>query len=558
MEMKGENMKFPKRLLAWMLSVVMVFGLAGTLAFANETETSSQYNHGTIAVKADDSNGTITMVKGGSAEITVSPYIHVQYQGCQMPDCPEMCGGEACFTPGKGCVCDSTLTERTANVTVNSSDDSVVKAGAVAAAGETENKVGSKADGKVTLTAEATGEAKITVTASLCDWVSTNKTYTVKVKDVVEVADFGAYTDHDGVPIPELAMGESQTDTQTAYVTLRFPEAMKIVDKEALTAEMMNTVKLASQKLGGRMGSIKNVELAEGGKALRFELSGWVAPFNGKITSEGVWENLTTEDSSKLAKSDMALTLPTGVETKIVDQVIADENTHASVTTRIITPKSTTRGMVHLILLKNGQPAAALNNHGAHVVAHYHNYMALNAEKFSSMVPGWWNMGDLKDDYTLTVDGDVLTITAKDSQPGDVLEFHVSSYLNSGSKDIDSTELKAVIEKAKKADKSKYTEENYRKLQEMVTLGEIVAKDTTYYAQTDVDDMTARINEAGKNVIVKTDDSKTDGKTDQGAAAGKNDKTAATGDMTPLAAILALLAVSGTAAGVAVKRRKAA
>lgn len=558
MEMKGENMKFPKRLLAWMLSVVMVFGLTGTLAFANETETDPNYNHGTIAVKADDSNGTITMVKGGTAEITVSPYVHVQYQGCQMADCPEMCGGEACFTPGKGCVCDSTLTERTANVTVNSSDDSVVKAGAVAAAGETENKVGSKADGKVTLTAEATGEAKITVTASLCDWVSTNKTYTVKVKDVVEVVDFDAYTDHDGVPIPELAMGESQTDTQTAYVTLRFPEAMKIVDKEALTAEMMNTVKLASQKLGGRMGSIKNVELAEGGKALRFELSGWVAPFNGKITSEGVWENLTTEDGSKLAKSDMALTLPTGVETKIVDQVIADENTPASVTTRIIAPKSTTRGMVHLILLKNGQPAAALNNHGAHVVAHYHNYMALNAEKFSSMVPGWWDMGALKDDYTLTVDGDVLTITAKDSQPGDVLEFHVSSYLNSGSKDIDSTELKAVIEKAKKADKSKYTEENYRKLQKMITLGELVAKDTTYYAQTDVDDMTARINEAGKNVIVKTDDSKTDGKTDQGAAAGKNDKTAATGDMTPLAAILALLAVSGTAAGVAVKRRKAA
>ena len=551
-------MKFPKRLLAWMLSAVMVFGLAGTMAFANEAVTDPNYNHGTIAVKADDSSGTITMVKGSTAEITVSPYVHVQYQGCQMPDCPEMCGGEACFTPGKGCICVSDPTERTANVTITSSDDSVVKAGAVAAAGETENKVGSKADGKVTLTAEATGEAKITVKASLCDWVSTTKTYTVKVKDVVEVADFDAYTDHDGVPIPELAMGESQTDTQTAYVTLRFPEAMKIVDKEALTAEMMNTVKLASQKLGGRMGSIKNVELAEGGKALRFELSGWVAPFNGKITSEGVWENLTTEDGSKLAKSDMALTLPTGVETKIVDQVIADENTPASVTTRIITPKSTTRGMVHLILLKNGQPAAALNNHGAHVVAHYHNYMALNAEKFSSMVPGWWDMGALKDDYTLTVDGDVVTVTAKNSQPGDVLEFHVSSYLNSGSKDIDSTELKAVIEKAKKADKSKYTEENYRKLQKMITLGELVAKDTTYYAQTDVDDMTARINEAGRNVIVKTDDSKTDGKTDQGAAAGKNDKTAATGDMTPLAAILALLAVSGTAAGVAVKRRKAA
>ena len=52
----------------------------------------------------------------------------------------------------------------------------------MAAAGETENKVGSKADGKVTLTAEATGEAKITVKASLCDWVSTNKTYNCKGK----------------------------------------------------------------------------------------------------------------------------------------------------------------------------------------------------------------------------------------------------------------------------------------------------------------------------------------------------------------------------------------
>ena len=560
MEMKGENMKFTKRLLAWMLSVVMVFGLTGTLAFANETETDPNYNHGTIAVKADDSNGTITMVKGGTAEITVSPYIHVQYQGCQMPDCPEMCGGKSCFTEGMGCVCGFDPTERTATVTVTSTDEGVIKAGAAEAAGTVTSQVGSKADGKVTLTAEAAGEAKITVKASLCDWVSTTKTYTVKVKDFVEVTDFDAYTDHDGVEVPEISMGTSKTDTQTAYVTLRFSEAMKIVDKDALTEEMMNTVKLASQKLGGRMGTIKNVELAEEGKALKFELSGWAAPFNGKISSEGVWENLTTADGGKLAKSDMALTLPTGVETKIVDQVIADENTPASVTTRIITPKSTTRGMVHLILLKNGQPAAALNNHGAHVVAHYHNYMALNAEKFSSMVPGWWNMGDLKDDYTLTVDGDVLTITAKDSQPGDVLEFHVSSYLNNGSKAafIDSTELKAVIEKAKNADKSKYTEENYKKLQEMVTLGEIVAKDTTYYAQTDVDDMTARINAAGKNVITKTDDSKTDGKTDQGAAAGKNDKTAATGDMTPLAAILALLAVSGTAAGVAVKRRKAA
>ncbi len=553
MEMKGENMKFPKRLLAWMLSVVMVFGLTGTLAFANETVTDPNYNHGTIAVKAGDSNGTITMVKGSTAEITVSPYLHVQYHGCQMDGCPEACGGQYCFTEGQGCVCDPTPTKRTANVTVTSTDDTVVKAGAAEAVGTVTSQVGNKADGKVTLTAEAAGEAKITVKASLCDWVSTTKTYTVKVKDVVEVADFDAYTDHDGVEVPEISMGTSKTDTQTVYVTLRFAEKMAIKDKDALAEEIAKSTTFG---IGSRR--IENVALDSDGKTLTFEVSGWTAAISGRIAISGTWENLTTEDGSKVAKAAVSEIVSTGVETKVIDQVIADENTPASVTTKIIAPKSTTRGMVHLILLKNGQPAVELNSNGAHVTAHYHDYMGLNAEKFTAMIPGWWELRDINEEYTLTVDGDVVTVTAKNSQPGDVLEFHIASYLNSGSKDIDATELNTVLEKAKNVDKSKYTEENYKKLQEMITLGEIVAKDTTYYAQTDVDDMVARINAAGKNVIAKTDDGKTDGKTDQGAAAGKNDKTAATGDMTPLAAILGLLAVSGTAAGVAVKRRKAA
>lgn len=548
-------MKFPKRMLAWVLSIVMVFGLTGTLAFANETETDPNYNHGTIAVKADDSNGTITMVKGGTAEITVSPYVHVQYNGCQMPGCPKICGGQSCFEEGKGCVCADTPATRTANVTVKSDNESVVKAGAPEAAAEVGTAVGSKADGKITLTAAATGEAKITVTASLCDWVSTTKTYTVKVIDIVEIASFDAYTDHDGVEVPSLSMSTSKTDTQTVYVTLRFAEKMAIKDKDALTQEIAKSTTFG---MGSRR--IENVALDSDGKTLTFEVSGWTAAISGRIAISGTWENLTTADGSKTASIAVSEIVSTGVETKVIDQVIADEDTPASVSTKIIAPDSTTRGMVHLVLLKNGQPAVALNGNKAHVTAHYHDYMALDAEKFSSMIPGWWDMGALKDDYELSVDGDVLTITAKASQPGDVLEFHVSSYLNNGSKAafIDATELNAVIEKAKNVDKSRYTEENYNKLQEMITLGEVVAKDTTYYAQTDVDDMTARINEAGKNVIAKTDDGKTDGKTDQGTAAGKNDKTAATGDMTPLAAILALLAVSGTAAGVAVKRKKAA
>lgn len=78
--------KFPKRMFLWMMSALLVLSLSATMAFANENVTSPIYNHGTMAVTADGGGDTISMVPGGTASISISPYIHVQYEGCQMED----------------------------------------------------------------------------------------------------------------------------------------------------------------------------------------------------------------------------------------------------------------------------------------------------------------------------------------------------------------------------------------------------------------------------------------------------------------------------------------
>ncbi|MCC8081254.1 MAG: hypothetical protein LIO80_04505, partial [Lachnospiraceae bacterium] len=62
-----------KRLLPFILTLVLIFTSGGILAFANLDETDPEYNHGTIAVTAE---GDLEMEVGDELVITISPYIH--------------------------------------------------------------------------------------------------------------------------------------------------------------------------------------------------------------------------------------------------------------------------------------------------------------------------------------------------------------------------------------------------------------------------------------------------------------------------------------------------
>ncbi|MBO5461308.1 MAG: bacterial Ig-like domain-containing protein [Ruminococcus sp.] len=986
-------MKRFKKIAVLMLTFVMTLNSMGMSVFASETTTSEIYNHGTMGITAADSNGVITIKKGGACDVTIAPYIHVQYEGCQMDfgpgmACPEICGGVGCFTKGKGCECVGYAPyQRTAKVTATSGDAGVVTASAVTANDTVGSSVGSMVNGTLTLSGVTVGQTTVTIKASLCDWITTEKTYTVKVIELsdlgvespktdyyagdsfdttgmavkakytdgseAEVTDYkvepsGALTvedkkvtisytegeitktaevdinvnlkpaptlgaatvklrytgdplsikvtdgsedwansvnkvtiiDKDGnekeltseqysvtksaiklnrtaeEPIlsvttaersaeykikveadgyealegtfsavmqgansfqvrlvdgegnvkesysftkeeiialsdmqdayyntactmrgittfkakgisldklldetgiefkkgmtlqlrtndsavsendsttdnayysngtftyenlvgqsryyfPELftntalketvlnagkfddtvktALGSSEKtevspmfayeyaervyrtsseslandaydsllgtenafrflyglamnaedsakvadetttwsasyyvfgidiidpeykektsvvnyeartdhakgtdyvegdDTQTLYVDLTFAEEMKIVDKAELIDEL--TLSLGGRALSDQTGVTLDVALSEDGKTLKLTASGWFAAFSGKFVSTGTLRNLVTADESKYADANVSFYVPDGVETVIKEQVMADEETNASVTTQIVAPDHSTRGMVHFVLLKNGEPVGEVNEHGGNAVGHFHNYMTMTAADLVKNSLSTIQEG-LGEEYTVTAEGDVITITAANSEPGDVLEFHIVSYLNTNNQNVDKAELKALVEEIESMDMSVYTDESAAALKNQTAIAKVDLT-TGYYAQTDIDQAVARLQAAKDALVKKAVDDSTDnaekpgdtgnqdntdkpgssdnkgdaGKTDNtgnqtGTTSSKGNGTVKTGDTVNFLVLVLAMAAAVAAGGFAVidmKKRK--
>ncbi len=192
-------------------------------AASGSTSDADQYRHGTVQIDADTAkDGVITLKKGQTATIRVSPYIHKQYKGCGKTGCPENCEAEhgvECFVKGMGCKCDHTPVDRQAKVTTTIDNQDVVKAGDVVADKDWSNtNTDLKKDdayvtknGTITLTAESVGTARVTVAAEtdengdinnasgntstlLEHWHPATKTYTVKVEsDELSQDENGTY-----------------------------------------------------------------------------------------------------------------------------------------------------------------------------------------------------------------------------------------------------------------------------------------------------------------------------------------------------------------------------
>lgn len=388
----------------------------------------------------------------------------------------------------------------------------------------------------------------------------------------IPIADWDAYTDH---ALPKIY--DEITDTQTAYVTLYFNEAVRIKNEAALITEMTSSITLAEKPLGGRMGKITSVAVSEDGKRLDFELSGWYAPFNGLLQSTGKWYNLVTAVGDKPVDSSMRLIIPNGLTTEVVSRTVADENSNASVTVRIVAPESATRGMVHLAVLKNGVTITP-DDLGATVKGHWHDYRNTTAAEFVKNCTG---DGDtsigtvLGDEYTVTGSGDEITITAKNSEAGDILDLHVLSYLNDGTKNVpaDTSSLSTAIAAAEKVDPAEWTAESYEVLADAVAAGKLIIDKLALYGANEIADAVNYINAAvdalvdvnapgGSEVVDPGQgDGSQQGDTNNDQSkdnADKNakDKNVATGDDFPVGMLLGLLIVSGAAAIVSVQRKK--
>lgn len=516
--LKGEKMKrlklptkisaFFKKALSCLIAGVLTMSAGSMTVFASDTFTSDTQNHGAIALasSAEPIDGTLDLTVGDTVTITISPYMHVQYTGClTTPGCPDVCGEELdCFISDKGCKCNTTPIVRTTNISVESSENGIVSisepeaAGSVLAGEEVQAAdVGNKTDGTFTITALQEGVTQIIVNTSLRDWIPSSDTITINVtadqsSGTVPVTDVDAWTTH-------TPFDEEGNSIQTLFVELTFAKQMEIIDKDALLAEM-------NLSFGSGLDMENtDVELSTDGKTLTITTSGWNAQVGGVFSTTDVWQNLKSVDG-EAADSSCSILVPNGLDTEIISQTIATEDTSASVTTKILRPEDATRGQVHLVVLKNGQPVAGANgldSYGSTETTHFHDYWKMTASDFvANFVPSLTDT--LGSDYIISYEegSDQFTITAADSQPGDILEFHILSYLNNGTKTNDLSGLNAELSASADIDSSLYTADSYAVFADALAKAQVVAKDSTYYAQTDVDRVAAQLADARDALVL--------------------------------------------------------
>ena len=153
-----------KRALCCAVSAAMVLSATAVSAFA-------YIDRGDVKIEGYSS---YTLQVGETVELSVSPYAEEHYPGCQMPECPEICGEKNCIEYVNGqqeCVCNGKEMQLfEAVVTVDSSDSGVAE-------------TSYDGNGSITITAKSAGDAEITITAALRAYNTAEETVSVTVQD---------------------------------------------------------------------------------------------------------------------------------------------------------------------------------------------------------------------------------------------------------------------------------------------------------------------------------------------------------------------------------------
>ena len=455
--------KVSKKILALALSFMTIFSTMGMTAFANEQKTDPNYNHGTIAVTAtiNDENvdDSVEMNVGDIMNISVAPYQHVQYHGCQMEGCPEICGGEDCFTAGSGCVCDPTPTLRTAKVTVTLSDskNEIVKVSDITADGViNESVVGNRTNGTIKVEAVGEGTATVKVETSLTDWVSTTKTYTINVSktevaqpDWVEIDDITGLTDVSakGFAIRHVDKTEATAPVITGFnvynaehddadaemnqqiiATIDFNRAIKITDADKVLDDLDILISGGSVKNTARV--VKAEVNPKNNKQLVITMTsnGWAAVYNGKLninaSDAGIKHIVGVNGNEAVKWTDIETYVTLGI--KLSNKATAGTDTTAASTVVTVDHKANMRGMYHVLFLSNGKPILDVDQTsfcGGEVTSHAHAfYTSITKEAIAKNVATAFNNAAQEQgkEYTATYNEDnTFTVTANNATKGE-------------------------------------------------------------------------------------------------------------------------------------------
>ncbi|MCD7982478.1 MAG: hypothetical protein LUF32_09285 [Clostridiales bacterium] len=314
-----------------------------------------------------------------------------------------------------------------------------------------------------------------------------------------DVTDFEAWTDHYGEWVTQ--SDGSAIDTMVIYANLYFDEPVRLADnmsvddlKEELSVQVGSWSVESSKDF--------DVEISADGCELSFTIYIGYALYGGHLV---IWpenedaglSSLVFEDGGQAVDVKADLVVPNGLYTEITSVTVGTADTPASTTVKLIARNEdndhTTRGMIHMAMLSNGESAlGTINVYGGNLTGHWHDYQNLTAEEY-------WTLGYIDEDklaeygYTASFDGDEMTITANEAKEGEVLEFHIVSYLNNGTVETDRTALNRIISAAEKVtDGGSADDDAWETFVTKLALAE-AAQESSYYSQDDIDTKTEEL-----------------------------------------------------------------
>ncbi|MGI6205205.1 MAG: S-layer homology domain-containing protein [Anaerovoracaceae bacterium] len=307
--------------------------------------------------------------------------------------------------------------------------------------------------------------------------------------------------------------GDYQCDEQYITMTVTFDQNIEIADpvkaydeftvvlnkKVAKTPiTITSTPQYTNHKAYPVYGKLSK---GDDGKSVVFKLYYGLAAYDARLTIEPVSTitQITGEDGTPVSWENVDLYVPNGVSFSTVSRTVGTSSTCASVTKQVNVPSDTTRGHVHVLFLKNGQPVGKLDKYGSNLTTYFNEYLSMSADDY--VETNKYNFYKFSK-YKLTVNGSQFTVTAKKAEEGEVLDLIVYAYPQDRDTGADKTALESSISEAENIDPSQYTAESYSTLKSK--LAEAKAADNCiYYLQSHIDEAKSELDDAISNLKTK-------------------------------------------------------
>jgi hypothetical protein len=256
------------------------------------------------------------------------------------------------------------------------------------------------------------------------------------------IGSYGVSTGHQGpVNVPG-DPAQAATDDQFIILEIPFDRGIRLTDAQALIDSLIMTIGGGNIALNANTNEIT----VEDGHTLRLVMHIPYAPYSGELrvrpASNSGAAGLVTDNglNTPAVFPSIDLLVPNGVYLgdSLYERGTAEEK--ARVTKTVYTSSDATRGMVHFRFTVNGQPyGGVLNSYGGTFVAHYHDYLRLDAASFALLLAEYFNNTNSENygsgagainirGYYAAAEGDQIIITAENAVPGEILDLELVAY----------------------------------------------------------------------------------------------------------------------------------